>query len=289
MNTHIGEGTHQEVAQHWKMTNFWEAEKQASVCNQDEDQETIARMRLIIDNFFADLGGTSTGSPEDRDEEKDIHNEGLQFKVRLGGRVPRSKLPPSSANNHWIFGSPFRHGDSGSYEDLYAQNGPVYRNFNLQLREFLLLEFPEEQLSYEDELTIEIFQTTGQKQRISSAATTTGTSKDRNTTASSSIPISPGSSLPSRKIVDLAVVQTMNPSNWKPQTAWDDCLVFDEKGFSFLHMEYVVRGALLAPARPKPSLWAQSNLHFLVDVVDGDMFLRALNLPDDHPIVPYGV
>ncbi|KAJ7859997.1 hypothetical protein B0H14DRAFT_2271914, partial [Mycena olivaceomarginata] len=27
--------------------------------------------------------------------------------------------------------------------------------------------------------------------------------------------------LPSGKIVDLAVVQTMNPSNWKPRTAWD--------------------------------------------------------------------
>jgi hypothetical protein len=35
--------------------------------------------------------------------------------------------------------------------------------------------------------------------------------------------------------------------------------------------------ALLAPVRPKPSLRAQSNLHFLVDVVDGDMFLRVLN------------
>ncbi|KAJ7899230.1 hypothetical protein B0H14DRAFT_2674128 [Mycena olivaceomarginata] len=294
--TRIGEGTHQEVAQHWKMTNFREAEKQ--VCNQDEDQETIARTRLIIDNFFADLAGTSPGSPEDRDEEEDIHDEGLQFKVRLGGRVPRSKLPPGSANNHWIFGSPFRHGDSGSYEDLYAQNDPVYRNFDPRLREFLSLEFPEERLSYEDELTIEIFR----------CVYVSYESQDDWTEAEDILRCNdnwykrgprhdcliintdePGllcarlralvrCQLPSRKIVDLAVVQTMNPSNWKPRTAWDGCLVFDEeKGFSFLRMEYVVRGALLAPVRPKPSLRAQSNLHFLVDVVDGDMFLRALN------------
>jgi hypothetical protein len=55
-------------------------------------------------------------------------------------------------------------------------------------------------------------------------------------------------------------------------------LVFDEeKGFSFLRMEYVVQGALLAPVLPKPSLRAQSNLNFPVDIVDGDMFLRVLN------------
>ncbi|KAJ7671000.1 hypothetical protein B0H14DRAFT_2657553, partial [Mycena olivaceomarginata] len=162
--TRIGEGTHQEVAQHWKMTIF--GKPRSRVCNQDEDQETIARTRLIIDNFFADLAGTSPGSPEDRDEEEDIHDEGLQFKVRLGGRVPRSKLPPGSANNHWIFGSPFRHGDSGSYEDLYAQNDPIeiFRVYTCHTSR----------------------RTTGQKRRIFCAATTTGTSEDRDTTASSS-------------------------------------------------------------------------------------------------------
>jgi hypothetical protein len=39
-----------------------------------------------------------------------------------------------------------------------------------------------------------------------------------------------------------------------------------------------VRGVLLAPVLPKPSLHVQSNLNFLVDVVDRDICLRALNL-----------
>jgi hypothetical protein len=36
-------------------------------------------------------------------------------------------------------------------------------------------------------------------------------------------------------------------------------------------MDYVVRGALLTPARDS----GKPDLHFLVDTVDADMFLRA--------------
>jgi hypothetical protein len=52
--------------------------------------------------------------------------------------------------------------------------------------------------------------------------------------------------------------------------------VFDEyREIDFLLVEHIVRGALLAPVRPAPS--GRSHSHYLVDVVDGDMFLRCLN------------
>ncbi|KAJ6588227.1 hypothetical protein B0H19DRAFT_924249, partial [Mycena capillaripes] len=84
--------------------------------------------------------------------------------------------------------------------------------------------------------------------------------------------------LPSGRIVDLAIVQVMKKSSWRPRTVWDGCAVYEEeKNFSFLLMDYIIRGALLVPVRPTPSSRPNSRLHFFVDVIDGDMFLRSLN------------
>ncbi len=46
----------------------------------------------------------------------------------------------------------------------------------------------------------------------------------------------------------------------------------EEKDVTFLSMEYVIRGALLSPVQP-----TQLSLHYLVDTIDADMLLRALN------------
>ncbi|KAJ7713719.1 hypothetical protein B0H14DRAFT_2644673 [Mycena olivaceomarginata] len=71
--------------------------------------------------------------------------------------------------------------------------------------------------------------------------------------------------LPSGRIVDVAMVQLV-----------DGCLVFDEcREIDFLLVEHIVRGALFVPVRLAPS--GRSHSHYLVDVVDGDMFLRCLN------------
>ncbi|KAJ7306679.1 hypothetical protein DFH08DRAFT_902012 [Mycena albidolilacea] len=84
--------------------------------------------------------------------------------------------------------------------------------------------------------------------------------------------------LPSGRITDIAIVQAMKRSSWRPRTVWDGCAVYDEKkDFSFLLMDYVIRGALLVPVVPSPPSRPHSRLHFFVDVVDGDMFLRSLN------------
>ncbi|KAJ7193042.1 hypothetical protein GGX14DRAFT_339141, partial [Mycena pura] len=79
--------------------------------------------------------------------------------------------------------------------------------------------------------------------------------------------------LPSGRIVDVAMIRMMKRSNWRPRNRWDGCFVFDEQHeTSFLLIDWIVRGALLCPVRPAPASYPR--LHFLVDVVDGDMFLR---------------
>jgi hypothetical protein len=78
--------------------------------------------------------------------------------------------------------------------------------------------------------------------------------------------------LPSGRRIDVALVHMFKTSRWKPKTRWAGCQIRDEaKESSFLWMEHVVRGALLAPVSGAPN----EPTHILVDTVDADMFLRA--------------
>ncbi len=82
--------------------------------------------------------------------------------------------------------------------------------------------------------------------------------------------------LPSGRLLDVALVHKFSPHlKWKPNTIWDGCKVLEEAKFSsFLLMDEVVRGALLAPAFGSK----QKRLHYFIDSVgDGDMYLRAGN------------
>lgn len=78
--------------------------------------------------------------------------------------------------------------------------------------------------------------------------------------------------LPSGNHIDVALVRMFERSRWKPKTRWAGCQIRDEvEEYSFLSMEHVIRGALLAPV----SSAANEPTHFLVDTTDADMFLRA--------------
>ncbi|KAJ7613048.1 hypothetical protein FB45DRAFT_759393 [Roridomyces roridus] len=290
--TRMGEGTHQEVAQHYAATNFRDVDGQIST--RDEEQEAVARTRLLVDEFNAQLA-------KQQGQEDDAHTreEAAQFGVRGTGRtIPKSKLPPVDADNQWIFGSPLRHGDSRSYEDLYAAGDPVFRNFDSRLRAFLHQQFPTEYLTYEDKIEIEIFRcvyVTYQSKddwtlcedilRCNDNWYNSGPRRDcvlynsdKPGLAVARLRALVRCRLPSKRVVDLAVAREMKHSNWRPRTSWDGCFVFSEEAdLSFLLMDYVIRGALLAPVRPHSSSRSQANLHFFVDVVDGDMFLRCLN------------
>ncbi|KAK6974785.1 hypothetical protein R3P38DRAFT_2749785, partial [Favolaschia claudopus] len=125
--TRTGEGIHQEVKQHYGQTNKRNTEAQ-QISIRDEDQEVVARTRLLIDDFFR--RASQTAELSDASSDTDATNQ--------------------EADNQWIFGSPLQYSDSRSYEDFHGGNNPIYRALDPRLREFLHSQFPDEYLTYED-------------------------------------------------------------------------------------------------------------------------------------------
>ncbi|KAF7325233.1 hypothetical protein MKEN_00567800 [Mycena kentingensis (nom. inval.)] len=296
--TRTGEGTHQEVAQHYMHTNARDVDPQ--VARRDEEQEAIARTRSTVDEFFRQARGEiSRDDDDDHDQEAEmdhLQKDAAQFRHGAERKIPRSKIPPASLTDNWVLGSALRAGDSRSYEDLHAKDDALFRNFDPRLRSFLQATFPLEALMYEDEIKIEIFRCiyiTYQSQddwrqgedilRCHSNWYNRGPRYDcvlfdaaDERLACARLRCLVRCQLSSGRIVDVAMVQFMPKSAWRPKTRWDGCLVFDERrDVEFLLVDHIVRGALLAPVRPTPV--GRPHVHFLVDVVDGDMYLRCLN------------
>ncbi|KAH7048521.1 hypothetical protein BKA62DRAFT_629929, partial [Auriculariales sp. MPI-PUGE-AT-0066] len=79
------------------------------------------------------------------------------------------------------------------------------------------------------------------------------------------------------QIVDIAAVTLFRPSRaWTPKTKWEGCEVLEERidRFAFIALKDWVRGALLCPAFGSQN----PNLHYAIDTVDEDMFVRLNNL-----------
>lgn len=75
--------------------------------------------------------------------------------------------------------------------------------------------------------------------------------------------------------VDIALVTSFTATSWKPKTHWDGCVVLNESERpSFIAMHDVVRGAVLCPAFQS----SRDSLHYVIDTVDEDMFLRLNDL-----------
>ncbi|KZV83573.1 hypothetical protein EXIGLDRAFT_625447, partial [Exidia glandulosa HHB12029] len=75
---------------------------------------------------------------------------------------------------------------------------------------------------------------------------------------------------------ELAAVTRFKPSKWKPRTVWRGCRVFDEqRTVTIIRVTSLLRGALMCPAFGSP---ASRSAHYLIDCIDGDMFLRANDL-----------
>ena len=80
--------------------------------------------------------------------------------------------------------------------------------------------------------------------------------------------------LPSGKVIDVALVHAFTWNSWKPYTMWKNCQISEEaRDSSFVLLDYVIRGALLCPVFD-----FDARLHYIVDTVDGNMFLRVNNL-----------
>ncbi|KAK7001214.1 hypothetical protein R3P38DRAFT_3405317 [Favolaschia claudopus] len=75
--------------------------------------------------------------------------------------------------------------------------------------------------------------------------------------------------LPNGVKLDLAMVRPFRRSSWHPRTR-TDCPIRERKsGVMFIALEHVVRGVLLCPI-----FGASREAFYVIDTVDGDMFLR---------------
>ena len=71
---------------------------------------------------------------------------------------------------------------------------------------------------------------------------------------------------------DIIFVQFLKSSNWKPKTLWKNCQVFEERGYGFVLLKYVVRACHMVP-----TFGSKGQTYYLNDLVDKDMFLRCGN------------
>jgi hypothetical protein len=79
--------------------------------------------------------------------------------------------------------------------------------------------------------------------------------------------------LPSGAKHDIAYVRSMRRSKWKPQTAIKSATIVTEDKMAFVHLQFVIRGALLASTDLRTGS-TEPNKDFFVVEVDEDMYLR---------------
>ncbi|KAJ7633731.1 hypothetical protein B0H17DRAFT_1023714 [Mycena rosella] len=260
-STRPGEGFQQEAAEAYNQTNF---KNVASQMNRiDETQEAIARIRMAIDQH------------DQQCEEGDVDS------------TPKFSRVTSAS---WRFGAAGRIVNSNAFGVLKSA-GCTVQNFDLMLRNFIAEHFPDDRVSYEQRiqiqpckcahLTYQSFEDwRGLEDIVRCNPSFHGSERYDSVLFNSD---SPGMSfarisallrctLESKRQFDVALVHEFRQNKWKPRTAWAGCQVHEEaKEYSLLLMDYVIRGALLTRA----PVVGKGNLHFLVDTVDPDMFLRA--------------
>ncbi|KAJ7686401.1 hypothetical protein B0H17DRAFT_985201 [Mycena rosella] len=260
-STRPGEGFQQEAAEAYNQTNFKNVASQMNRIN--ETQEAIARIRMAIDQH------------DQQCEEGDVDS------------TPKFSRVTSAS---WRFGAAGRIVNSNAFGVLKPA-GCTVQNFNLMLRDFIAEHFPDDRVSYEQRIQIQPFKCAhltyqsfedwrGLEDIVRCNPSFHGSERYDSVLFNSD---SPGMSfarisallrctLESKRQFDVALVHEFRQNKWKPRTAWAGCQVHEEaKEYSLLLMDYVIRGALLTRA----PVVGKGNLHFLVDTVDPDTFLRA--------------
>ncbi|KAJ7262011.1 hypothetical protein C8J57DRAFT_1719599 [Mycena rebaudengoi] len=235
----------------------------------DETQEAIARIRMAIDRYDKQCVEDEREEEEEMDETPNV-----------------SKTTSAS----WRLGAPDHITNSRAFEDSLKLAGHSIRDFDSFLRDFIAENFPNERISYE-QIQIRPFKCAhvtyqsledwrGLRDIVRCKPHFHGYTRYDSVIFNSD---SPGMdfaricaflrcTLESKRQFDVALVHEYCSNTWKPKTQWAGCKIYEEvKGYSFLFMDYVVRGALMTPVTDG----AKENLHYLVDTVDADMFLRA--------------
>ncbi|KAG5650062.1 hypothetical protein H0H81_000906 [Sphagnurus paluster] len=235
--TGVGKGFQQESSQTYDQTNRKNAEDQMAQI--DEKQEAIAKIRMAIDNNAAACAKIDAEAEISYD---DFEEDGS---MDLGQSIWAALDTLNGHSPHWKFGSPGKPTNSRTLETkMSSLDDSSFKEFDERLRDFISLCIPDEALHYEDLILTWLYKCAHIKYQSL-----------EDWTESHDILFTPH-------------------TKWKPNTIWDGCQVLEEdKLSSFLLMETVVRGALLAPAFGSEKL----PLHYFMDTIDGDMYLRARN------------
>ncbi|KAJ7574853.1 hypothetical protein C8J56DRAFT_1064268 [Mycena floridula] len=205
----------------------------------------------------------------------------------------RADLHEDSGDLAWTLKAPQRVTDSTTLEKANLGHS-AYKDFDLRLRNFVEHYFPDLCASYEEVIKIYPFRCFEVRYqslddwteardllRCNPNWNNAGARYDSILINTDDGDISPArlvnvfrcKFMSSGKTLDIALVNRLCRSRkWKPRTVWDGYQVFEEdKDSSFISMEYIVRGVLLAPAFNTK----KQSFYTLVDCADYDMFLRA--------------
>ncbi|KAK7059317.1 hypothetical protein R3P38DRAFT_2495841, partial [Favolaschia claudopus] len=256
-NTRVGEGFQQEVSAMYQITNGKNAEHQMALI--DENEETMARLDMHVDTWK---------------KSQKVEDE----------LIPS---PNPASRDHWSLGAPDKRISPYALESKEHKN-PLFRNFNMKLREYLARHHPSHSIRLEDDLEIlpckalyVDFQSTvtWKSQRDVLRCNSSFHNRPRYDSViydAEDDPLAMGELalvfrcfLPNRHTLDLAMIRPFRSSTWHPKTR-TDCPIRERKsGVMFIALEHVVRGALLCPI-----FGASREAFYVIDCIDEDMFLR---------------
>ncbi|KAJ6604998.1 hypothetical protein B0H10DRAFT_1922835 [Mycena sp. CBHHK59/15] len=248
-NTRVGEGFQQEIAAHVNL-------RQMSIM--DENEETMARLDMKVKEWQ---------KSQEEDEADPV-------------------LPSHTATDYWRLGSADARISSIRIETLNRGN-PLYRDFNMRLREYLAGHHPKHPIHEDQNIQIEPckvlyveFQSkvdwnSGRdilrcnpkfhgRPRYDSVIY----EAHDDDLAMGQLELVFRCHLPHKVTLDLALIQPYRKSSWAPRTRTDYPIREWSPGSLFITMEHITRGALLCPIFGAPR-----EVFYVMDCVDEDMFL----------------
>ncbi|KAJ7306232.1 hypothetical protein DFH08DRAFT_720893 [Mycena albidolilacea] len=264
MNTRVGEGFQQEVEKMYQKTNGKNAEHQAS-------KEAMARVQMAIDEWRLCQQDTELEDNE------------------------RTVIPVASETSsvHWTLGSPAPHVSPHRLESELS-NDPAFRDFNVRLREYIARHHPMHQIRLEQQIQIQqckVLYVEYQSEVDWRSARDIlrcnphfhGAPRfDSVIYEDDDDPLAMGQfhfifrcHLPGDVALDLAMIQPFRRTTWQPNTR-TDCPIRERLPLNrcqFIALEHIVRGALLSPI-----FGGKDGMHYIMDCIDEDMYLRVNNL-----------
>ncbi|KAJ7314391.1 hypothetical protein DFH08DRAFT_716790 [Mycena albidolilacea] len=261
--TRTDEGFQQEVARHYARTNRVNPESQ--MVHIDETEEAMARLDMIVADCMKATHPDKSADNKDKTLDAD-----------------------------WHFGALNPVQSSQRFEADMSSIDPAYAGFDLALREYLARIHPALQIAYEDTLQIHSFcylrvpyqlRVNWYPERDILRCSPEFHGRPRYDLVlfnADDDPLALAHLISLLRVetnhgirFDLTFVYRFKNSKWKPRTFWDGCHVMEcSKKPQFLPLDCVARGALLARAYGTQ----HNDLFFVVDTVDGDMYLRLNNI-----------